>query len=304
MKKFLFLFFSLPALSYGAESAIENTKKGQVSHCSNSECRNCGKLNINGSQRNYTSFESIITFSVNESDQKNINKSKDGLYDLTDIPYKQRIQEIDASHNSISKLNPTDLDDFSHLRILLLASVNLVTLNTTAFHKPFRLTHLDLSGNTLKFLPHGIFDTLSHLKELLVHDNELETVPEDLFLYNRKLSSFDAHNNQLKKIPTSLFHLSIKENKSGKKTKRKIYTRKINLSGNSLTCLDQSLTRDIKKIYLLDIQNNFFKECPVQKTQDARTKNLQSPITTILCNCPYGNHKIDVSFSQLPQYST
>lgn len=290
MKYFLFLFFSLPVFSYSAEPAKDTRTTVNISHCSHSGCHNCGKLKIDGSFRNYTSLKAITTPSTDEHFQEKINTSKGGLYDFKEKPYEKRIREINASQNPIISIKPSALKNFSHLRILSLASVGLTQLAPQIFHGAFRLTHLDISHNTLENLPDDIFDTLLHLKTLLLHNNKLETVPENIFFYTRNLQYLHAHNNLFKEIPAALFHLRLKENKAGKETKRKKFIKEIHLSGNSLTSLDESLTRDIKKIALLDIQNNSFKECPAQKTQNARTKNFQSPITKLLCDCPYGNH--------------
>lgn len=86
------------------------------------------------------------------------------------------VQYLDLSNNNIYQINGNDLKAYVQLKILLLQSNEIKTINDDAFNSNRNLEHLDLSYNNLTALLFAWFEPLSSLKVLNLQGNYYRTL--------------------------------------------------------------------------------------------------------------------------------
>ena len=84
----------------------------------------------------------------------------------------------------------------------------------------YRLTHLDLSGNSLTSIPADLFNHMSELKSLGLINNLLSSIDNQQFVFNPRIYNLDLSKNSLVNFPvtalannTRLKYLSLNTNK-------------------------------------------------------------------------------------------
>lgn len=111
---------------------------------------------------------------------------------------------IDLNNNNIREL-ALEFYSFESLRMLSLASNELVSLHPGAFAQLHKLENLNLNNNKLIVLPENVFASLNLLYRLYLRNNELTSLPEDAFASLFELTILDLRGNELVSLPNAIF---------------------------------------------------------------------------------------------------
>ena len=117
------------------------------------------------------------------------------------------VTSINLSGNSISKLNNTDLKNFTNLLLLNLRRNSISQIKPGTFVCQISLEVLNLNKNRLGKLEEGMFEGLVSLKELYLTSNAIRTVAPASFKSLRKLTFLDLGRNKLCNLTNILKHI-------------------------------------------------------------------------------------------------
>ncbi|XP_037553156.1 leucine-rich repeat serine/threonine-protein kinase 1 [Nematolebias whitei] len=190
-----------------------------------------------------------------------------------------------------------------------------------------RITHLDLSSNSLTTLPSVVPWGLIHLRTLDLSDNVLKELP---FAQNSqdvicsRLQQVNLYQNQLKSLPTGLLHLIHLQNLCAAKNQLTVLfdipadvnwiglrkLEELDVSDNALSSLPSSLMYCLKSLCSLDVSRNKLSSfpdpwaCPLNRCK-ASSNLLESLPDTI--SIFWRTHLKEVDFSnnrlkELPSY--
>ncbi|XP_072901894.1 toll-like receptor 7 isoform X1 [Hemitrygon akajei] len=138
------------------------------------------------------------------------------------------------------------------------------------------LSRLDLSGNSLKFVPPGVFDHLPHaLKQLVLSDNELRSFNWGRLHLLSQLELLNLGNNQLSTVPRKLSNCT-----------RTL--RNFNLTRNRIFKLTKDFLQDVTSLQYLDLSYNNLKTIQKSSFPDSAVKHLRELRLSgnhFLCTC-------------------
>lgn len=97
-------------------------------------------------------------------------------------------------------------ENFPHIQIFGLHSVNLASLSTKAFKNCFKLNSLHVDGNeNLTLLSSSFAEECSNLKNIYMANNGLKTIESDAFKGLENLNYLVLSRNQLTNLPATIF---------------------------------------------------------------------------------------------------
>ncbi|XP_055954848.1 toll-like receptor 4 [Patella vulgata] len=162
-----------------------------------------------------------------------LNMSYCGLYNAKHKVFGLgNLDILDVSGNSLSIINVTFFDEFPNLRTLRVSNAQLdndfLAQNGLRIFSPLqKLENLDLSSNSLVFLPNDFFNSMVTLKVLNLANNNLITIPDVTQLV--KLNSLYLNHNAITTLSHQTRDMLEKTNENNKKFK-------LHLWGNTFTC--------------------------------------------------------------------
>ncbi|KAF7270886.1 uncharacterized protein LOC143204824 [Rhynchophorus ferrugineus] len=203
----------------------------------------------------------------------------------------EHMTELDLSYNYLA----TFLDHFfkfnKYIEVLLLNNNRITKLTSNALADLAELRHLDLSNNLLSSFSKGLFDSLNKLQYLNLANNPLDKLASGTFrglkylrrlnLSGNRLTRFsfgllhfspglveltiddtdieEIHNSEMLGVPL-LQNLSIRNNKRLREIETYVLAdtpalRRLDISGNSLTFLPQSIA-NLSQLFHLNISDN------------------------------------------------
>lgn len=176
-----------------------------------------------------------------------LNMSHNDLVQIPLMNSAELLQSLDVSHNDISSLVPSTLQDLRELNSVILSHNNLSSLPFRMFKGCDKLKAIDLSSNVIKSLENDIFTSASKVEEIDLSSNELTAI-NNVFsdLANLKLLklSFNLITELYRgQLPKSLEYLDLKNNKivliSAHTFKSLSILRLVDLSSNKLVSLSR-----------------------------------------------------------------
>lgn len=100
---------------------------------------------------------------------------------------------------------PPEICDCLLLRELKL-DYNFFSSLPTQINKLKQLSHLSVSQNNLKLIPHNVLLLGSSLEHLILNDNKIASIPSKIGgLY--KLKTLFLHNNMIVDIPSTMYRI-------------------------------------------------------------------------------------------------
>ncbi|XP_053324924.1 podocan [Spea bombifrons] len=167
----------------------------------------------------------------------------------------RRVKTLMLLHNQISSISKNDFATTYFLEDLNLSYNKIMssTVHRDAFRKLRLLKTLELSGNSLKSVPHGLPKNLEILK---LKENEISTIPHDTLAGMTKLKELYLSNNKLK--INSIYTGAWAELSS---------LQLLDLSGNQLSYVPPDLPESLEYLYLqnnriVTVSDNAFESTP------------------------------------------
>ena len=187
-----------------------------------------------------------------------------------------RLDVLDLSGNDVATL-PLGVFDSLQLTILVLSGNNISMLPVGVFDSLNWLATLDLSGNTIFTLPVGVFDSQGWLYTLDLSVNNISTLPVGVFNLLGVLSILDLSGNTISTLPVGVFNslhvlliLDLSDNRLLFLTDYAIIPisgttlplQTLNLSGNNISILYESVFHTLNELLNLDLSNNELNSLP------------------------------------------
>ncbi|XP_076822951.1 uncharacterized protein LOC143469219 [Clavelina lepadiformis] len=191
-----------------------------------------------------------------------------------------RLESLQLSKNKIKRFDDSTLTGLTKLRRLHIDHNLLTTLSDDVFHDVTNLQILKLNNNRLSAISPHTFAALTNLLELDLSGNHLGRFDSWQISGVSKLSVLNLHNNQLEYFGATLASVP--------------HLEEIDLSNNTLKCLDDSLFRfKYKKLLSLLRLNGNQLETPKPdwfrglKADDDRLDDVASLTSgnEWVCNC-------------------
>ncbi|NXN09200.1 TLR7 protein, partial [Indicator maculatus] len=254
---------------------------------------------LNGSEFSYLSGLKYLDFSNNRVDLLYSTAFQElKLLEILDLSYNKHyflaegvthvlsfmknlphLKKLMMNENAISTSSSTGMESQS-LQILEFRGNRLDVLwkDGNAIYLSFfknltSLEHLDISFNSLSFLPHGVFESLPpELRILNLTNNKMKSFNWGNLQYLKKLETLDLSNNLLTTVPrelsncsSTLQNLMLRNNRIQHLTKRFLRgafkLRHLDLSSNKIQVIKKSSFPEnvISNLRMLLLHNNPFK---------------------------------------------
>lgn len=213
---------------------------------------------------------------------ENISLRWNKVQTLPDFGYLQSLVKIDFGDNRISEL-PQQLAN-SNLKMLLLWSNQITTLNESLFLKTSKLRTLELSKNKIKKLPEQLLYPLVELTKINLSENDFTELPANLFRNNTDLIEIRMQSLNIISLPERLFaglsklttimlEMTLLENLPEECFADQTNLEKAYLSQNQLKMLPENIFKSFAKVILLNLSNNRLSKW--SKTLSEDLKNLE-----------------------------
>jgi Leucine-rich repeat (LRR) protein len=182
------------------------------------------------------------------------NKAKlttlDGLEIIATNTDVSLITAIDLGSNYLSLTdNFTILQKLPNLRMLILASNQLIQLPDNIFSKFNQLQTLDLRNNNLSQLPENIFHALTQLQRLYLNYNQLTELPQHIFDNLLSLTELSLRHNKLTQLPENIFDSLA-------------HLQDLRIDYNQLTSLLENVFHKLGVLRILHLNNNKLSKLP------------------------------------------
>ncbi|KAK6195292.1 hypothetical protein SNE40_000753 [Patella caerulea] len=195
------------------------------------------RLNVAGLPHEIGELQVDVEF-IFANNLEYLNMSYCGLYNMKRKVFGLgNLHILDISGNSLSIINVTFLDEFPNLKTLHVSNALLdndfLAQNGRRFFSPLqKLENLDLSSNSLVYLPKELFNSMVTLKVLNLANNNLITIPDVTQLV--KLNSLYLNYNA---ITTLSYETRDMLEKTSEKTKKF----QLHLWGNTFICTCEAI---------------------------------------------------------------
>ena len=190
------------------------------------------------------------------------------------------LRSLDLSHNHLTDIDDTSLQQLSNLQILRIHNNKISNMQKSALTGLTNIQILDFSNNQLESLQFGQFAALANLRIVHLANNRLRSLPRDSF-QGTKLETIDLSHNEFQVMPNSAL-AEVSET-----------VRYLNLSNNHIQHLDSTMFSSTLKLLSLSLAHNRLTILP-----DNIFMGLSSLLTLDLSHNP-----IRANFKELFHYT-
>lgn len=190
------------------------------------------------------------------------------------------LRSLDLSHNHLTDIDDTSLQQLSNLQILRIHNNKILNMQKSALTGLTNIQILDFSNNQLESLQFGQFAALANLRIVHLANNRLRSLPRDSF-QGTKLETIDLSHNEFQVMPNSAL-AEVSET-----------VRYLNLSNNHIQHLDSTMFSSTLKLLSLSLAHNRLTILP-----DNIFMGLSSLLTLDLSHNP-----IRANFKELFHYT-
>ena len=219
--------------------------------------------NLNFDAFDYVGSLSWTTLDLSHNNIDVLTSNKSSRY-----ASNSNIRSLDLSHNTITKIWPGFFKPLNAVvKILNLSNNKLSIVSPETLGRLKKLTHLDLSANQITEFQPTTLEESRGVQVLNLSSNSLSQLEVGMLNQQENLRVLDLSNNKIINIPESLFHktkLEIFKMAFNKLTEIPVKAlnpvqsslKHLDLSGNNISLISDSLLNQIQNLVFLDLSFN------------------------------------------------